>query len=544
MKKNLLLLFVLIFSATKVFSQDYNNIKLVVGVVVDQMRYVDLYRYQQFYSDNGFNRLMNEGTNFSFAHFNYELTSTGPGHASIYTGSTPFYHGIIGNDYFDRTSNKTIYCVKDENQKSVGSDDEVGKCSPKNLLSTTITDELKLFTNKKSKVFSISIKDRGSILPGGHLADAAYWYNYNNGNFISSTYYLKNLPEWVNKFNQKKLVDNYLSNPWQLFLDEKVYTLNPSDESKYEGDIFKEGKTSFPHFFDKLSVNEKYNKFQFTPFGNQILVDFAKELIVNENLGKNTVPDFMAISFSSTDIIGHEFGNYSYELMDTYLRLDKQIAELIDFLDQKIGRENYVLFLTSDHAAIPTQGYLKENNIPTGEINMSRLQDSLKLFCEKNYGSKDIISDISNRQIYLNRNFINKNQLSQKIIEDEIESYLRTNFFEIQSIFTRDFLETKIASRQPDNTILNGWNPSLSGDIAFNLRPGFLNNYLKKGATHSSSYNYDTHCPMLFFGGKIPAQKINSPVYIVDISATIANLLNINEPSACTGIPIIQLQQK
>ncbi len=544
MKKIIFVFLIIVHITINCTAQDFNKIKLVVGVVVDQMRYVDLYRYQQFYSKEGFNRLMNEGTNFTYNHFNYELTSTGPGHASIYSGSSPYYHGIIGNEFFSRTKNKTINCVYDENQNSLGSNDDVGKCSPVNLLSTTITDELKLFTNKKSKVFSVSIKDRGAILPGGHLADGVYWYNYNNGNFVSSTYYMNSLPEWVDKFNQKKLVDNYLSKPWELLLDKKVYSINPSDESSYEGDIFKEGKTSFPHKYDKLNGNEKYDKFQFTPFANQIVLDFTKELIDNENIGNNSVPDFLAVSFSTTDIMGHEFGNYSYELMDTYLRLDRQIAELINFLDKKIGRENYLLFLTSDHAALPTQGYLLENKIPSGAVNMNKIKDSIKVFCERNYGNGEIISNISNRQIFLNKSIIKNKNLNFESVQEEIANYLRENFLEIQSIFTRNFLETKVATRNAENTILNGWNPALSGDIIFNLRPGYLHNILKKGTTHSSSYNYDTHTPLLFFGWKIPAQTINTPVYVVDIAATIANLLNINEPSACTGIPILSLPRK
>lgn len=545
MKKQILLFLVIILlNLNQMLAQDYNNIKLVVGVVVDQMRYVDLYRYQKYFSEDGFNKLMKEGTNFTYAHFNYELTSTGPGHASVYTGTTPYYHGIIGNDFYDRITNHSIYCVTDNNTSAVGSNDEVGKCSPKNLLSTTITDELKLFTNKKSKVFAVSVKDRGAVLPGGHLADAAFWYNYNNGDFISSSYYINDLPEWVKKFNTKKLVDKYLSNPWELLLDANVYSINPSDESKYEGDIFKEGKTSFPHNYDKLNDKEKYDRFQFTPFGNQIVLDFAKELISNENLGKNTVTDFLSISFSCTDIIGHEFGNYSYELMDTYLRLDRQIADLIKYLDKNVGRENYLLFLTSDHAALPTQGYLQENKIPTGGINTKRLEDSVKVFCERYYGSNEIISNVSNRQIFLNKGYIKANKLNFKNIQEDIAAYLRENFYEIQSLFTRNYLETKVATREPENAIVNGWNPSVSGDIAFNLRPAYLNNFMKKGTTHGSNYNYDTHCPLVFFGWQIPAEKINTPVYIVDIAATVADLLNINEPNACTGIPIIHLHKK
>ncbi len=519
--------------------QGEKPIKLVVGIVVDQMRFVDLYRYYDFYGDDGFKKLLKEGTNFTSAHFNYELTSTGPGHASIYTGTTPYYHGIIGNDFYDRRNKKMINCVQDDSQESVGSNDEQGRKSPVNLFATTITDQLKLFTNKKSKVFSISIKDRGAILPAGHMADGAFWFNTKTGDFISSSFYLNELPEWIKKFNRNRLPDKYLSQNLNLLLDEKYYRINPSDESPYEEDELYSGRTSFPYSFNNVPSDRKYVVFQYTPYANQILVDLAKEVIINEKLSKSDVPDFLAISFSTTDILSHSYGNYSYEAMDIFLRLDRQLADLLNFLDETIGKENYILFLTSDHAGIETPGYLKENKIPTGGIGTSRLTDSLKAFATRTFGSPDIIENYSNRQIYFDYVFIKENKLNKKFVEDEFRYYLRENFPEIQSILGRDFLETKIASRVPEHYLINGWNPIMSGDIFFNLRPQYQNNFLEKGTTHGSSYSYDTHIPLIFYGNKVQAKTINDPVFIVDIAATIANILKINTPSACIGRAIL-----
>lgn len=540
--KIILSAFVLIILNTLLFSQ-VERPKLVVGIVVDQMRFTDLYKYYDYYSDKGFRKLINEGTNFTFAHFNYELTSTGPGHASIYTGTTPYYHGITSNDFYDRKTNRIINCVQDDEQSAVGNDSPNGKKSPQNLLATTITDQLKLYTNKKAKVISISIKDRGAILPAGHLADAAFWFDTRTGNFISSTYYMKELPEWLKNFNNKKFPDQYLSKEWNLLLNSEAYKILPSDDSQYEKDEFNEGKTYFPHYFDKIEPSRKYEKFQFTPFANQILVELTKEAIINEKVGENTFTDFLAISFSATDIIAHSYGNYSYELMDTYIRLDRQIAELLSFLDQKIGRNNYLLFLTSDHAAIETPGYLRDNNIPTGGLGTDKVLDSLKQFSVRTFGSSEIIQNFSNRQILLNREFIKNNSLDFISVERKFVEYLRNNFYEIQNIFTRTFFETQIAQRTPINSVLNGWNPIMSGDIIFSLKPGFLNNFLEKGTTHSSSYSYDTHAPLIFYGWKIPSATINNPVYIVDIAPTIANLLKISLPNSSIGIPIIKVDQ-
>ncbi|WP_337872048.1 alkaline phosphatase family protein [Ignavibacterium sp.] len=516
--------------------------KLVVGIVVDQMRFTDLYRYYDFYSTNGFKKLLSEGSNFTYAHYNYELTSTGPGHASIYTGTTPFFHGIIGNDFYDKRNNRMLNCVQDDNSNGVGTTNSNGKKSPVNLLSSTITDELKLFTNKKSKVFSVSIKDRGAIIPAGHMADGAFWYDNKIGKYVTSDYYMNQLTSWVKNYNDKNFVENFLSSDWNLLLNKSFYEINSPDESSYEKDLFKEGKTSFPHSFNNLTNQEKYNAFQFTPFANQTVLELAIEAVKNENLGADEITDFLAISFSTSDLMAHELGNYSYELMDIYLRIDKNISELLTFLDNYVGKGNYILFLTSDHAGIETPAYLKDNKMPVGGIETDRVRDSIKAFAKRNFKSEEIIENFSNRQIFLNYNFIRKANLDLSGVQNEFAQYLRETFYEIQSVFTRDNLETQIASRTSNNTILNGWNPSRSGDIAFNLLPGYLNNFIEKGTTHGSGYNYDTHIPLIFYGWNIPAQTVNKPVYVVDIAATLASLMMINEPNACIGIPVLEIK--
>lgn len=542
MKIGKALLLVIIILSTSIISypQKVEKPKLVVGIVVDQMRFDYLYRFKQFYSKDGFNKLMNEGSNFTFNHYNYELTSTGLGHASIYTGTTPFYHGIIGNDFYDKQLKKSVYCVNDPETKSVGSNDDIGEMSPKRLLSTTITDQLKLATNSQAKVISIAIKDRSAVLPGGHLPDGAFWYNEDTGNFITSTYYMNELPKWVKDFNNRKLADSYIAQQWTLSLPEKDYGINSPDESGYEKDLFNEGKTSFPHSLKNLEVKKQYEKLRATPFGNQLLVEFAKSALIGENLGKGNETDFLAISFSSTDIMAHEYGTFSYETMDTYIKLDGQIAELLKTLDKHVGKGNYLLFLTADHSALETPGYLRDRRIPVGGLNQKNAVMLLKSFCADKYGTGDLIESASNKQIFLSRDIIKANHLDIHKVEQEIADYMRDTFPEITSIFTRDYLETQIASRDQKNPMVNGFNPALSGDISYELRPGYLPNFMEKGTTHGSSYNYDTHAPLIFYGWHIPAQTINTPVYITDIAVTIANLLKIQEPSAAIGIPLIK----
>ena len=522
------------------FAQPVKRPKLVVGIVIDQMRYDYLYKFKPYFGKNGFNKLMNEGTNFTYAHFNYVPTFTGPGHTSIYTGTTPFYHGIIANDWYNKASGKMIYCVHDKNEKSVGSNDNEGAMSPKRLEATTITDQLKLATNGAAKVISISLKDRAAILPGGHMPNAAYWYDGKTGDFITSSYYLNALPDWVNKFNARKLADKYLSGEWTLSLPASDYQITAPDNSPYEKDVFSEGKTSFPHSFNNVKPGEKYGALESTPYGNQIVEEFVKAAIENEKLGKGKETDFLAVSFSSTDYIGHSYGPNSFEVEDTYIKLDSQIADLIKELDEKVGKGNYVLFLTADHAVLMTPGLLKERRLPTGGLGYKSADDSLKAFTARTFGNEKIIANFSNSQIFLDRKIIEAKGLDIHKVTRQIADYLRDNFPEIASVFTRDDLQNQTPSRVTTNLTLNGFNPERSGDIAFTLQPGYLLSFMDKGTTHGAPYNYDTHVPMLFYGWHIPKQTINTPVYVVDIAATIADLLKIQEPDACIGIPLIK----
>ncbi|MDR3610716.1 MAG: alkaline phosphatase family protein [Ignavibacteriaceae bacterium] len=510
--------------------------KLVVGIVVDQMRFDYLYRFNNNYSENGFKRLMKDGTNFTYAHLNYVPAYTAPGHSAIYTGTTPFFHGIIGNDWFNKESGKHIYCTDDERFKGLGGNDRM---SPLNLMSTTITDQLKLSNNGNSKVIAVSIKDRGAILPGGRLANAAYWYNSLNGNFVSSTYYMNDLPAWVKEFNNKKLPEKYSEMEWSLSKPLKNYRLSLPDETKIEPDLFKEGRTYFPHSLKNIKEEDKLEYLKSTPFGNQLLNDFVSAVLDNENLGQNSVTDFLAISYSSTDYIGHRYGPNSVEIQDTYIKLDLQISELLQMLDAKIGKGNYLLFLTADHgvAEIPDLINTKIKQV----ISHNKFVESIKGFLLANYGTDKILSDYSNEQIFLNYSVISEKKLDIVDVRNKLAQYIRDNFNSILIVFTRDDFNGKIPSRNDPNSLLNGFNSTRSGDIfiEFNSLSSFELNGMDK-STHGTPYSYDTHVPLLFFGWGIPKQEINEPVFTIDIAPTLAILLKITEPSGSIGKPIIK----
>ncbi len=521
------------------FPQKTEHPKLIVGIVIDQMRYDYLIKFNRYFGHDGFNKLTNNGSDFTHAHFNYVPTFTAPGHSSIYTGTTPFYHGIIANDWFDRIKNHMVSSVAGDSFQSVGIQSDEGKRSPNNLLATTITDQLKIATNGKAKVVSISLKDRAAILPGGHSADEAFWYSNKSGNFISSTYYMNKLPDWVKDFYQRKLPDSFISQDWDLSLPDSDYQISSPDETKYESDVFNEGRTSFPHSLKNVDSNLKYSALIKTPFGNQLVLEFAKAAIVNENLGKNSVPDFLAVSFSSTDYIGHEYGPNSFEIEDTYIKLDKQIAELLSVLDKQIGKGNYLLFLTADHGIMESPGYLEKLKINGENFDTKIFYDSLKSFALKNYNDENIIKNYSNQQIFLNHEIVKNKNLNLVKVEKNFSDYFMNHFPQISLVLTRNELQKEIAERNSNNLILNGFNFKRSGDIVFEFEPNIIPDH-KKGSTHGSTYNYDTHIPIIFYGWHIPRQKVNTPVYIVDIAPTIANLIGITEPNACIGIPIIK----
>lgn len=506
--------------------------KLIVGIVVDQMRHDYLYRYYTKYSDNGFKRILKEGFSCENLHYNYAPTVTAPGHASIYTGTTPAYHAIIGNEWFQRYSRKSMYCVDDESVSNVGSTNIIaGKKSPKNLLASTITDELRLFFYNKSKVIGLSIKDRGSILPAGHNPTGAYWYDDQSGNFITSTYYRNNLPEWVSDFNNEKWVPKLLSQGWNTLRPIGEYTESTDDLNPYEGKLAGEKSPVFPRVFDMSKPN--YGAINVTPHGNTMLTEIAFRAIEGESMGQDEITDLLALSYSGPDYAGHLFGLQSIEIEDIYLRLDLEIAKLLQYLDDKIGKNQYLLFISADHAVAQVPQFLIDQKNSAGYFNSTSMLDSLKKMLTKKY-DPNIIDGMSNHQIYLNEDRISFKKLNRASIVSDIKSFVQ-NIPGVFQVWDRSEI-VLLSNNLPMNRMIQlGFNTNRGGDIIYTLLPAWLDSSFRTGTSHSSPYNYDTHVPGLFYGWSVPAGKSYARYEITDIAPTISHLIKITLPNASIG---------
>ncbi|RFP66295.1 alkaline phosphatase family protein [Hymenobacter lapidiphilus] len=533
--------------------------KLVVGIVVDQMRYDYLYRYWSKYGQGGFKRLLGEGFSYENAHFNFVPTYTGPGHASIYTGTTPSGHGIIGNNWLVRETGRATYVTEDKTVQPVGGSLEAGQQSPAHMLATTITDELRLATNFESKVIGVCIKDRGSILPAGHAANAAYWYDGTNGAFISSTHYMQQLPAWAATFNAEGRAAKYLDQPWNTLLPIAQYTESTADDVAWEAAFRGEERPVFPHDLPTLSARlpaavkgalqatgektapiRNLDLVRSTPFGNSLTLDFALAAMQAEQMGQRGTTDFLALSFSSPDYVGHQFGPNSIEAEDTYLRLDQDLARLFDYLDRTVGKRQALVFLSADHGAAHSPNFLLEHKLPAGSVGPRLMRDSLQQQLVRRLGPGQWVQSYENQQVYLNRPLIAQKKLDLYTVQ-RLTAELMLGF----SGVTRALAAEDVQKSHWESGLLmyleNGYYPKRSGDVLVVIAAGWLESYaypINKGTTHGSGSSYDTHVPMLFWGWGVKPGKSSAPVKITDIASTLARWLHIQEPSANTGEPL------
>jgi predicted AlkP superfamily pyrophosphatase or phosphodiesterase len=519
---------------------EQNGPKLVVGIVVDQMRYDYLSRFYNRYSEDGFKRLMKQGYQLTNNHYNFVPTYTAPAHASIYTGTSPMNHGIIGNNWYDKFEDKVIYNADDDQVTGVGTASDEGKMSPRRMLTTTITDQLELQTQGRAKVISISIKDRGAILPAGHAADAAYWFEGSDrGNFISSSFYMDQLPQWVTDFNASKNADAYLKT-WNTLYPIETYTASGSDLNDFEKAPKGKETAVFPYDLKSLrGENGNYSLIKATPYGNSIVADFAIQALKKEEMGKDAITDFLAVSFSSTDYIGHQYGVNSVEIEDTYLRLDQDIARFLKALDQEVGKGNYTVFLTADHGAVNNPAYLQSRNINAGYFDRSDFRKKLNEALIEKFGYEDLISNISNDQIFFNKVNVMKNNINPIDLENFIASTI-IDYKDIDKVFTRKALVSGVMQDGTGKLIQNGFHQKRSGDVIFVLEPAVIS-YSKTGSTHGSSQSYDTHVPLLFYGNGIKQGSSSKRTEIIDIAPTISSLLKISFPNGATGNPISEV---
>ncbi len=543
-------LILLIFAISALFSKAQNNKpafpkpapKLIVGIVVDQMRYDFIYRYWNKYGNDGFKRLIAEGYLCRNTHYNYVPTYTAPGHASVFTGTTPAVHGIVGNNWYSREKGKMMYCTEDASVQTVGSNSVAGKMSPRNMLSTTIGDELKLAGMKKPKVIGIALKDRAAILPAGHTANAAYWLDKTTGAWISSTYYMKELPKWVADLNAKEPVKAYLSKPWTTLLPIEQYTESLADDNKYESKWVGETAPVFPHNLPELmKANGGMGMIVATPFGNSLTKDMAIEAIKAENLGKGEVTDMLTVSFSSTDHVGHFYGVSAIETEDTYLRLDKDLGELLKFLDTQIGKANVLVFLTADHGAVETPAYLMDSKVPGGYINDNAYADTLKRRLFRTNGDSLIIA-YTNNQFYLNHKIGDKRKINMLGVERTIADYMLT-VKGVAVTVTGTALKNNQFTDGVQALLQNGYHQSRSGDVVVAYSPGWID-YEKTGTSHGTPYRYDTHVPLIWYGYSIKPGSTDEHINITDIAPTVTMMLNIPFPGGSTGKVIRQISEQ
>ncbi|MGK4568854.1 alkaline phosphatase PafA [Flavobacterium sp. 3HN19-14] len=533
--KKIIVLLIFSFAA-----QAQQRPKLVIGIVVDQMKMEYLYRFADDFSENGFKRLMNKGFTFQNTHYNYMPTYTAPGHASIYTGTTPSVHGIVGNDWFSRSLGKSRYCTDDASVTTVGDGTaEEGAMSPKSLLATTITDELRLATNFKGKVIGMSLKDRGAILPAGHFANWAFWYS-KTGAFISSTFYGNALPSWVTEFNNEKHFMPYIDKGWDLLKPIATYNESLPDDNPYEGKLYGSKGPVFPYNLKEMFDKNDAGILRSTPFGNDLLEEFAKKAIEKEELGKDNITDFLTVSFSSTDYVGHIIGLRSIELQDTYLRLDQTIADFLNYLDKTVGKDNYLLFLTADHAGAENVTYLKDNKYNVTNLPYGDFKKLLKKYAVDTFG-EDLILDFSNFNVFFNREIIKSKGLDLAKVKQSFKDFIMT-----QESVKRVYSEEEILAAGSDyylNFIAKGYDVTQCGDLVVLNKPGYIE-YGTTGTSHGTPYSYDTHVPLLFYGWHIkPGESYNRKV-ITQIAPTIAQKIKITFPNGTEASVLEEILNK
>ena len=522
--------------------------KLVVGIVVDQMRWDYLYRFYDRYQNNGFKRLLNEGFSCENTQVDYIPTFTGPGHSCIYTGSVPALHGIAGNDYIIQATGKSMYCAEDTSVQTVGSTSKAGQMSPRNLLTTTVTDELRLATNFRSKVIGIALKDRGGILPAGHTANAAYWFDDKTGNWISSTYYMQDLPQWAKEFNDQKLAETYLKLDWNTLYPIDTYIQSTPDNSKYEGKFKGTDAPTLPVKTSALYKSAGLGLIRSTPYGNTLTLDMAVAAINGEQLGQHDVTDFLAMSLSSPDYIGHQFGINAVEIEDTYLRLDREIANFLTFLDAKVGKGNYTVFLTADHGAAHNTAFLNDHNIPAGTWDDGNtLKDLNKVLLDK-FKIDSLVLSLGNYQVNLNYRILNYLHLDEEAVKKECITYLEKLPY---VAFAVDMKKAQTANipEQLRTRIINGYNAKNSGVIQIILNPGWFTGHQAgdggpTGTTHGTWNPYDNHIPLVFMGWGINHGTATRETHMTDIAPTIAALLHIQAPNGSIGVPISEVIKK
>jgi len=512
--------------------------KLIISIVIEEMRYDFIDRFWNKFEEGGFKRLVGEGTYFKNAQLNYMFTQSSPGYASIYTGATPSVHGIVADQWYKALSNTIVKSTAYKRAKTIGSNSGYGKYAPKHLVTTTFSDEYKLI-DPKSKIISLALDPTAAVLSGGHMSNAAYWIDDKTGKWISSSYYLDSLPQWVNIFNNKNYQNTYLDKIWSTLYPLSHYTESRNDTTNYEYG-YGNNNFTFPYDISTFSRIKKdypdYTYFNKTPFGNNYTESFAIASIVGEDLGKDAHTDFLNIAFTATKEIANRFGPLSVEMEDTYLRLDKELAHFLDFLDTEIGKHNILIVLSANHGVSYATQYLTNRKIPSGNFKSQYAIALLKSYLNATYGKGDWVKMYYNQQIYLNKSLIEDSKLNITEVQQKVADFM-VQFEGVANAISSSILMKSEFRNGMYAKMQNSYNQKRSGDIMLNLNPAWIQD-VSLTASSNSPYVYDTHIPLIWYGWRIKHQEKTEDVNITDIAPTIAFLLNISKPNGSIGNPL------
>jgi predicted AlkP superfamily pyrophosphatase or phosphodiesterase len=544
--------------------------KLVVAILVDQLRYDYLERFHDQFCEGGFKLLTDRGAFMTFARYNYFPTITGPGHASVFSGAPPAMHGIISNEWYDKRARKRVYCCADSTVTGVGTRENAGKVSPRNFIGGNFADQLRL--HYRSKVVGICMKDRGAILPAGKRPTGAFWFEAASGNFVTSSYYMAALPAWVTAFNERKLPASYYGKTWDRLLKPEAY--EREDNLPGEGNLPEEKSPTFPHVVlrrkpsapkpsatdnqapaaslesaattpapapDAAAAGETYDNILPTPFANHLLTEFSRAAIEGEHLGEGTGPDLLTISFSAIDACGHRFGPYSQEVQDMTLRLDCELASLFSYLDKKFGLKNVIITLTADHGVMPTPEFAAAQGFDAQRVDDTKLMAELQAGLSERFGIPNVLLS---KRFYDGNLYFNHEALREKgIAPAEVADFVREwalNTGKYQVVYSRDQLLSGRAPGMIGERVINGYNAERSGDVVAVLKPFIIPSSGKTGTTHGSPYSYDAHIPVLFYGAPFKPGRYADEFYITDFVPTLCAALHIDQPPMSIGKPFVK----
>jgi len=518
--------------------------RLVIGIIVEQLRYDHIEKFRDRFGENGIKRLINEGTYFKNASYDYMLTQSDPGHATISTGAEPSYHGIPSDSWYVPLKNELIYSTKDAAVNPVGGSFESGLHSPSNLQASTFSDELKMSTNKLAKVFSVGMKESSAILSAGHSADGVFWFDNGTGTWMSSTYYTDSLPGWVIDFNALNNAETYLNSTWELFRPRDIYADCLPDTNSFESGF--SSVNYFPYDLKKIrakGVTGSKNDFSLlreTPFANSLTTSFALRLIEKERLGRDDITDYLSICYSATDNIGHRFGPSSYEMGDAILRLDDEIRYLLTYLNDSIGKRNVLIYFTSSHGISEIPAVLENSRIPSGYFRQNQAVQLLRSYLNAVYGEGDWVKGYSERQVFLNRTLIEDARLSLEEVQKKVARFL-VQFTGVAAAYPYSAFEANDFGNGNLKRIMNNFNPQRSGDVIVTLNPGWVEKEGDYVTNHNSPYECDSHVPLIWYGWTVNRTAVTRKVNMTDIAATLSGLCKVPFPNACTGEPMIEL---